>query len=599
MIGWLDAKARRGAGGHWSVRIGVVATAMALGVLSTSGPALADNLGTGSASPATQDARADEVTSQTTDLPVAPSTPEKSSAESGTDDGGTAVEASQEPEPTPQEAEVPSEQESTPFPEAKEPQAPAPQVVEPSGTGTTEAPGDPDAPPAQTPSDVDAPDPTPSVTLRVVSSALGDSNGNRRTDAGEGWTITWRVVNESAARATGVRLTSGTGTTTCRASTVEAGKSTTCSTSQTLSRLDVDSGTVSVSARATATVGAVAVNSRWLKTSKKIARVPALEVRQTWRLTKDKDGDGRVSVGDSLSFRYLVRNIGNVTLKQPAVKGTLLSVRGVETKCRGGVLHTAAERPGQSVTCWSSDVVVKAPQLRQGSLTNAVTVTAETTVGAAPVVKRSLVSVSPLFPRIPSPSNNEGSVTPKPKPTGTPRPRVVKPPVPKPGLSLVTRFARVVDKYEMNGLSDVGDEVYLDFVVTNSGEVSLSSISVSDRLLTRSSLSVVCPVTSLGPGASMTCHGSAGYTVRRSDFHLGSLSTVSVAKAVSDRTGRPIGSRAKLSTPLGVPTAQTLGSSSLAYTGASTGSALLLGFGFVGLGATLLLTRRRIAGPTR
>ena len=619
MTARLRAKTRRGIADRRSVRIGVAATVLTLGVLSTTGPALADE-----SDPQPESSAADsQVVSSLTDSQrltaaveeateaVTPTVaPEPEPKESG---------GSEEPVAAPEPVAVKKVVESAPSPADEAPttteeeptttdEAPAPEDSSSPATpdaGTEDPPAEPDGDADQdsaTPPVVAPTDPAPVMTLVATSSTLRDSNGNGRSDQGESVKIMWRVTNDSTTRATAMSLTSGTGETTCSFTVLEAGKSGTCSTTRTLSRFDVDSGAVSVSARAAGEVGDTHVTSDWVKASKKVKGAPALDVSQSWRLTKDRDGDGRVSVGDAVSFRYTVRNAGNVTLKQPAVKGTMLSLRDVETTCRGGVLYPEAERSGQSVSCWSSDVAVTAPQLKKGSMTNAVTVTAETTVGGSAVVKKSSTTISPLFARAAAPRSTPvkagaGSTKGQTKTVlkdRAPRVRAPKPPVPKPGLTLVTRYVRVVDNYAMNGVSDVGDDVYLEFLVTNSGQVPLSSVTVTDRLLGKSALWVVCPGTSLEAGASMTCRGSSPYTVRRSDFYMGSLDTVSVAKAVSDRTGRPIGARARLSTPLGVPTTQTLGASSLAFTGASVSSAALFGFGFVGLGGVLLVLRRRL-----
>ncbi len=629
MTGWLGVGTRRSIADRRAVRVGAVVTAVALGVLSTTGPALADEsdsqpvssvgdsqvVSSEAASQVVKSAEQDAPEEEVADVVTATSSTDQEAKETGSSDASGGDE---DPvaAPVPPKAAATKVVDSAPAPaaeptvevddapasspdDADAPETPTadPDVVDPPDDTT----GDADPGSSAAPVD-DATDPAPVMTLVAVSSTLRDSDKNGRTDQGEPVKIVWRVTNESTTRASAVTLTSGTGTTTCRFTILEAGKSGTCSTTRTLARFDVDSGAVSVSARAEGLVGDKDVSSRSVKASKEIQRVPALGISQSWRLTKDRDGDGRVSVGDAVSFRYAIRNAGNVTLKQPVVKGTMLSLRGVETTCRGSVLYPAAERADQSVSCWSSDVTVKAPQLKMGSLTNAVTVSAKATTGGASAVKKSSLTISPLFARSASPQSTSGA--PAAGPTKVPaktatkatvrRVRVPKAPVPKPGLSLVTRYARVVDNYAMNGVSDVGDDVYLEFLVTNSGEVPLSSVILSDRLLGKSALWVVCPGTSLEPGASMTCRGSSPYTVRRSDFYMGSLDTVSVAKAVSDRTGRPIGARARLSTPLGVPTAQTLGASSLAFTGSSVSSTLLLGFGTVALGGLLLLLRRRL-----
>ena len=132
--------------------------------------------------------------------------------------------------------------------------------------------------------------------------------------------------------------------------------------------------------------------------------------------------------------------------------------------------------------------------------------------------------------------------------------------------------ASVVDNFEHNGVSDVGDGIVYHYVVANVGQLSLSGITLSDVLERKTGGVIRCPATSLRPGAVMTCDATRPYIVTRTEFHAGELRNRATARAVVDRSGRSIGAAASLSRPLAVPLAQTVGpvivGSALPFTGA-------------------------------
>src|SRR5207249_751250 len=71
------------------------------------------------------------------------------------------------------------------------------------------------------------------------------------------------------------------------------------------------------------------------------------------------------------------------------------------------------------------------------------------------------------------------------------------------------------------------DTLFYKFVVTNDGNVTLNSITVTD---TTFSLTVSCPNTSLDPGASMTCTTTDGHVVTAAEADAGTISnTASVS----------------------------------------------------------------------
>ncbi len=550
-------------------RVGLVTVAAVLGLLSLApmSAAQADE------SAPTASASSSTTTEATTSAPA---------DQAGMPDPATAATTATTAAPS-----APAEDPTTPpSPAASDPQP------DPSSSGS----GTPPSPPASSQPTTTAPNrPTvaaakvafvPSATdLRValVGRVLVDKNKNKRVDAGEVYRISWKVTNTTAEAATRLVVTTASGSTTCAATSLPAGASTTCTTVRTLSQTDVDAGSVSVSARASATVGGSTTTTGWVPAPVSIPAVRGLSVSQFYNLTRDADGDHRVSVGDTVGFVYDVSNSGNVTLVSPSVTSRLLRDRGLAVICPKSTLYTAADRPGQTVRCWSPGFVIQRGQWANGKLVNSAVISATAKVGGARVSTTSTLVISPIAQRYVK----------APKP-----PKPPKAPQPKPGLQLVSRISHVTDEYFHNGYTDTGDKVTLQFVVSNIGQTQLSRIMVTDTLLAKQSIGVSCPAASLAPRQSMTCTGMAQYVVTRQDFSSGALKTVSVAQAYVDLTGRTIGSRAKLDRPLAVKLAQTLGSSSLAMTGpsglpglATTSGLLIL------LGCAFVLTARRRAEP--
>ena len=74
----------------------------------------------------------------------------------------------------------------------------------------------------------------------------------------------------------------------------------------------------------------------------------------------------------------------------------------------------------------------------------------------------------------------------------------------------------------------VGQTLLYDFVVTNTGNVTLTNqISITDPLITGAGGSITCPAPPLAPGASLTCTGS--YTVDQLDIDNGQVTNTASA----------------------------------------------------------------------
>ena len=176
------------------------------------------------------------------------------------------------------------------------------------------------------------------------------------------------------------------------------------------------------------------------------------------------------TVGAVISYSYLVTNSGNVTLSGPFT---------VSDDKPGGTTITASLAPGASITCTASYTIGQA-DLDVGSVTNVA-------------------------------SASNGTVT---SPTDTETVIAVQ----SPALTIVKTATPTT-------YNSVGDVIGYSYLVTNSGNVTLSGpFTVSDDKATDES----CPVTaSLAPGASITC--TASYTIGQADLDAGLVTNVASA----------------------------------------------------------------------
>lgn len=92
-----------------------------------------------------------------------------------------------------------------------------------------------------------------------------------------------------------------------------------------------------------------------------------------------------------------------------------------------------------------------------------------------------------------------------------------------PGLSVV-KHAEAADMND-NGITDAGDTIRYTFTVSNSGDVPVSDIEVSDPMIG----DVTCPESALAPGATQTCVADAVYTITAADVTAGGVENSATA----------------------------------------------------------------------
>jgi uncharacterized repeat protein (TIGR01451 family) len=259
------------------------------------------------------------------------------------------------------------------------------------------------------------------------------------------------------------------------------GGSITCTASYTITQADLDAGSVTN----TATASADGITSAPDSATVTAAQGPALT------LAKSADTATYAAVGDVINYEYIVTNSGNVSLSGPFVVD---DDRATDESCPA----TASLDPGDSITCTGSYTITQA-DLDAGSVTN----TASATNGTV--------------------TSNDDSVT-ITAASG-------------PGVSLVKTASRAT-------FTSVGDVIAYEYVVANTGNISLAGpVVVTDSKTTVAcpDLTTVGDLdANLDPGESITC--TASYSVTQADVNANGVtndataSVGGVASAVESAT---------------------------------------------------------------
>ncbi len=309
------------------------------------------------------------------------------------------------------------------------------------------------------------------------------------------------------------------GAVTCPPGALAPGASRTCTATYTLTQADVDAGVVNNTATATGTPPTGPPVTGTDNTSTPITRTATIA------LDKQAGTPSGTTVGSTIAYTFVVTNTGNVTLDPVAVTDPKVGT----VTCPPGALA-----PGASKTCTATYTLTQA-DVDSGHVANTATATGTPPPGVTP------------------PTATDSTDTPIP---------------PGPAISL-DKQAGALNDVDANG-PDVGDTIAYTFLVTNTGNVTLDPVTVTDPKVG----TVTCPPGALAPGASKTC--TATYTLTQADVDAGVVNNTATATGTPP-TGPPVTGTDNTSTPItrtatialdkqaGTPSGTTVGST-IAYT---------------------------------
>ena len=281
----------------------------------------------------------------------------------------------------------------------------------------------------------------------------------------------------------------GLSSVTCPDSTLDPGQSVTCTASYTTTQADVDRGSITNTATASGTPPTGPA-----KTAQASVTIPQSQ-SPSIGLEKSANISSFAAAGTLVTYSYKVTNSGNVSLTAVRVTDPMSGL--------------------SAVTCPSTTLAAQASQ----------TCTATYTTTQADVDRGSI--------------NNTGTATGTPPsgPALTRQSSVTIPATTNPGITLVKSAS-------ITGFSAPGTLVTYSYKVTNSGNLTLHSVGVTDPM---SGLTVVnCPTTTLAPGISETC--TATYTTTQADVDRGSIANTGTATGTPP-TGLAVTARSSLNIP--------------------------------------------------
>jgi uncharacterized repeat protein (TIGR01451 family) len=369
-----------------------------------------------------------------------------------------------------------------------------------TGVGTTGGPSPVSAPSTATLYG----QPSPQVTL-LKSAAVTPASDQGAAKVGDTITYSYKVTNTGNVDLPTVTVSDPSlGPVSCPTPAspgLAPGNSETCTATHTVTQADVDAGSVVDEATATASdpLGATSPPASSGVTVTAVAPDPMVSLKKVAAVTPAADQTA-VKVGDTIQYSYVVTNTGNVDLPYVQVSDPTLGPVTCPTPAKPGLA------PGASLTCTANETYT----VTQSDLDNGGATDHATAIGLDPA---------------------KGLVTPTASASTT------TPSDPQPSVSL-KKMATVDPKADQSHVK-LGDKITYTFKVTNTGNVDLQSVAVSDPSLG----DVSCPTFAapgLAPGASTTCIGEVVHIVSAKDIKAGKIANTATATGTAAALGAAV-----------------------------------------------------------
>lgn len=213
------------------------------------------------------------------------------------------------------------------------------------------------------------------------------------------------------------------------------------------------------------------------------------------------------TVGDTVTFSYEVTNEASVPVTGVSV--TDLFTEAAPGSAAGAV--TCVTRSSPAAACSGASTDLAAGQSATFEMTYTVR---QADLDHGRIVDRATVSATPG--RGPALTNDSNAVT----------------------VTAVQSPALTLDKTVLPLTVDsAGDDVAYSFVVTNTGNVTVDAVGITETAFSGSggTPAATCPSGSLAPAAFVTC--TADYTITQADMDAGVLDNTAVARAEFDGAG--------------------------------------------------------------
>jgi uncharacterized repeat protein (TIGR01451 family) len=265
-------------------------------------------------------------------------------------------------------------------------------------------------------------------------------------------------------------------------------------------------------------------------------------------LSKTTSATGFDRVGQAISYTLVATNTGGFPLTGVTITDPLATIGSCVPA------QPAALAPGGTITCQATHTVTQS-DLDRGSVVNTAVVTAIDPLGATVrSVSQTVTVVAAASPAL-----------------------------------------QIVKSTTSTGFSAVGDLVGYTITVTNTGNVTLEAVTVTDTIAVVAN----CPPRTLAPGASMTC--TATRIVTQADFDSGRIDNIAsaVARAASGATVSEVAGVSNLVTVRRVAPQDGTTPLPLPGTGADVRGLVSIAMAFTAVGLVLVAAGRRRRGVLR
>ena len=242
------------------------------------------------------------------------------------------------------------------------------------------------------------------------------------------------------------------------------------------------SGSVTTDCRDETTgTGTAGTANAWALDTGTTSSPPGLCVAPAISVVKTADPSAVQRAGELVAYSFLVTNNGNGPLSEISVADTFSAPSTGSLPVACPVTTLAA---GASMTCTATYAVTQA-DIDNGVINDSATATGTPASGPAVTSAPSIASVNAP---------------------------------PAPSITLVKAAS-------VSSFTSAGTPVTYSYTVTNTGNVTLDPVTVSDPMVGLSAIS--CPGASLAPGAKETC--TATYTTTTADLSAGSITNTATA----------------------------------------------------------------------
>ncbi len=359
----------------------------------------------------------------------------------------------------------------------------------------------------------------PSIKLEKEG-VFKDKNGNGFAEVGETIEYTFTVTNTGEVDLTNIKITDPKVTVSGELVTLSVGQSnsTAFTAVYTLTKEDIKAGGVDNKATVTANssngdvtaestdptpttpIDPNCVDCTTVKVNK---GVPSIKLEKEG-VFKDENGNGFAEVGETIEYTFTVTNTGEVDLTNIKITDPKVTVSG----------ELATLSVGQSnSTAFTAVYTLTEEDIKAGGVDNKATVTASSSNGEVTAESTDPTPTTPIDP------NCVDCTT-------------VKVDKGVPSIKLEKDGAFVDENG--NGFAEAGETIKYSFKVTNTGEVDLTNIRITDITFTNTEIEVVGKLAKLKVGQSDSTTFTAIYTITEEDIDAGGVDNKAFVIAKTD-----------------------------------------------------------------